>query len=345
MTPADTSPARVLIPFAFTSDFDEVLRRDGLSLPHLNALLPHLAQRHWLEGDELTPSLPHERLWLHDLYDPSSPLPASMPLAALHASQQGLDAAASGWAFIHLCHWQVTPDRIVMGDPAHLQLDEASARAMFRVLQPWFAQDGIALHWDTPTRWLACSPLLADLATASLERVIQRDVRPWLPAVQAAPILQRLQTECQMLLYNLPENDARTAHGLPPVNAFWVSGSGALPADWNAAPAPRLPRWQNRDDLRHTALHGDWHGWKTAWEHLDATVLADLRQRHESGEPITLGLAGERHAVLLETAPAAADGLWSRWQGHWQTLRQRLSGARTRNNAHDTPATRLLLRL
>ncbi len=70
------------------------------------------------------------------------------------------------------------PTNITLHDPAHLGLDEAASRELLAIVAPWFAEDGITLHYDQPTRWLASSPLFATLATASLERVQGRDVRP-----------------------------------------------------------------------------------------------------------------------------------------------------------------------
>ena len=70
------------------------------------------------------------------------------------------------------------------------------------------------LHYDQPTRWLASGPLFADLATASLERVLLRDVRAWMPDVKQARTLHRLHSEMQMLLYTHAFNEERSAQGL-----------------------------------------------------------------------------------------------------------------------------------
>ena len=166
-------------------------------------------------------------------------------------------------------------------------------------MAPWFAEDGITLHYDQPTRWLASSPLFATLATASLERVQGRDVRAWMPNPREARTLHRLQSEMQMLLYTHPFNDARTAQGLPAINSFWVHGTGALPAGLTAPTQPP----QVADTLRAPALREDWRAWASAWTTLDAGPLADLLRQAEQGQPVRLTLSGEHSAQTFHTAP------------------------------------------
>jgi hypothetical protein len=81
--------------------------------------------------------------------------------------------------------------------------------------------------------WPAASCLM-DLATASLERVLRRDVAAWMPESpqRAARTLHRLHSEMQMLLYTHPVNDAR---GARPAGRQLVLGAAA------PAPCPRRP--------------------------------------------------------------------------------------------------------
>jgi hypothetical protein len=161
------------------------------------------------------------------------------------------------------------------------------------------------LHYDSPTRWFAQSSLFDGLATASLDRVVGRNVNAWMPeGAQAAP-LRRLQNEMQMLLYTHPVNDRRQAAGLLAVNSFWVSGAGALPLD-----VPARSSMLVVDDLRTPALHEDWDSWSAAWQQLDATLLKDLSDKAWRGERFELTLCGERAA--------------QRWYSFSPTLVQRL---------------------
>ncbi len=270
----------------------------GLRLPHLDALLRRLSLQEHTQTPDDALSAPHERVLAHALGLPEDD--GRTPWAAWELCQRGRtpDALHSAWAWITPCHWQVRTDHVTLADPAALQLDEAAPRALLEVLAPWFAQDGITLHYDRPTRWLAQGELLAGLATASVERVLHRDVSHWLPGEHKAHPLRRLHSEMQMLLYTHPLNDAREAQGLPPVNAFWVHGAGRLDAP--PSPTGAAPRVDTR--LQDAALREDWPAWAAAWQALDAGPLAQLHTQAAQGQAVRLTLCGERGALTWHTA-------------------------------------------
>ena len=307
----------LLIPYAASTAEGCQQALQGLALPHLDRLLarlsPHTAQTDTGEETSFTP--PHERALARALglsFDDGR-----TPWAAWHCHQQGQPAHGQAWAFITPCQWHVSTDHITLRDPDSLGLDEAASRVLLAIVAPWFAEDGIALHYDQPTRWLASGALFDGLATASLERVLLRDVRPWMPeprAAQAARTLHRLHSEMQMLLYTHAFNDERAARGLPVVNSFWVHGTGPLPTP---APTPTtVPTVPTT--LRDAALREDWRTWATAWAALDSGPVADLLRQSESGAPVQLTLCGERNAQGFHSAPR---GLAQRIQGFFRPQR------------------------
>lgn len=307
----------LLIPYAASTAEGCQQALQGLALPHLDRLLarlsPHTAQTDTGEETSFTP--PHERALARALGLPFDD--GRIPWAAWHRHQQGQPAHGQAWAFITPCQWHVSTDHITLRDPDSLGLDEAASRVLLAIVAPWFAEDGIALHYDQPTRWLASGALFDGLATASLERVLLRDVRPWMPeprAAQAARTLHRLHSEMQMLLYTHAFNDERAARGLPVVNSFWVHGTGPLPTP---APTPTtVPTVPTT--LRDAALREDWRTWATAWAALDSGPVADLLRQSESGAPVQLTLCGERNAQGFHSAPR---GLAQRIQGFFRPQR------------------------
>ena len=307
----------LLIPYAASTAEGCQQALQGLALPHLDRLLarlsPHTAQTDTGEETSFTP--PHERALARALGLPFDD--GRTPWAAWHRHQQGQPAHGQAWAFITPCQWHVSTDHITLRDPDSLGLDEAASRVLLGIVAPWFAEDGIALHYDQPTRWLASGALFDGLATASLERVLLRDVRPWMPeprAAQAARTLHRLHSEMQMLLYTHAFNDERAARGLPVVNSFWVHGTGPLPAPApTPTTAPTVPT-----TLRDAALREDWRTWATAWAALDSGPVADLLRQSESGAPVQLTLCGERNAQGFHSAPR---GLAQRIQGFFRPQR------------------------
>ncbi|MGY8905319.1 MAG: phosphoglycerate mutase [Burkholderiales bacterium] len=293
---------QLLIPYAACSAPQSRPVLAALKLPYLQKLLacmsPALADES--AADEASLSPPHEVALAGLLGLPSQD--GQIPWAAHHARQRGLDASAA-WAFITPCHWQVGTDQLTLADPATLALSPQDLQALHAALQPYFAEDGIALlpelqQLDSGICWLARSAVFDGLASASLSRVIARNINTWMPeAAQAAP-LRRLQNEMQMLLYTHPLNEARAAHGLLPVNSFWVHGSGAL-----ATPPVEQPTVRVANGLRGSALAHNWTAWGQAWQQIDNTHCAALHSviGQSPNDTHSLLLCGERRFVRFDS--------------------------------------------
>jgi hypothetical protein len=325
-----------LIPFSlWTTHGPEAPVLAKAELPNLRAWLAQ-ARRVDVQVDAVqepllaTLSPPHERAWALAAGWPAQD--GCLPWAARAAAEQGLlatqvktvaaldgqdthasvalTASSSGWAFITLCNWHVSNGQVTLGDPAYLQIDEATDATLFKAMQSFFAEDGIALHPYKPGQWLAQSPLLVDLPTASLDRVIGRNIDPWLVGSHvaadalspAAKLLRRLQNEMQMLLYTHPVNDGRSLI----INSFWVHGTGALPSETNK-PAQQEPAVIHT--LRQSALQQDLIGWLEACQHVDMHVIAPMLARVAAGEPQRLVLCGEHEFHVYDSA---APSLWQR---------------------------------
>ncbi len=283
---------QLLIPYAFLTDDPRCAQAAaGLQLPVLEQLLRRLGLTRTDTFSPQTLSPPHEQVLARALGLPVRD--GNIPWAALELCRGG-DPGTAGWAWVTPAHWQIGADRIQMMDPAALQLTEDTSRALLQAMEPWFAQDGITLQFDRADRWLAQGAVFTELASASLDRVIGVDLAPWLPATAA---LRRLQNEMQMLLYTHPINDARSARGLPTVNSFWISGSGALPGA-----IPEVPQPVVAHTLRSPALHGDWAGWTQAWRQVDQGACQELAAALERGAPVELVLCSERDALHFTPA-------------------------------------------
>ncbi|MBS0436954.1 MAG: hypothetical protein JSR75_19050 [Proteobacteria bacterium] len=296
----------LLVPFASAlSEAGRHTIRD-LNLPNLERLLGRLrpGERHGSDEYSLTP--PHEaslaaaRGWQGGA--------GALPFAAHAAHADGIEVLDLAWGQLTPVHWHVGRDEILLTDPESLQLEEAESRALLEAVRDLFESEGFALAWGAPLRWYAAHESFAELPTASLDRVVGRNVDRWLPAGREARLLRRLQNEVQMLLYAHPINEAREARGALPVNSFWLSGCGR----WQESLAEPV---QIDERLRAPLLGEDWAAWAEAWRALDAGPLATLAAAAERGEPVTLTLAGERFAQRFENA----SGSW------WARLRRRVS--------------------
>ena len=295
----------------------------NLRLPKLQGLLRRLPNPQQMRAtpDSLTPLA--ERLYAQALGLPAAD--GLVPWAALDASQRQLrlqpapntDASARtgsasapvGWAWITPCHWQINSDHVAMHDPATLQLTAEESAALRIAMQPYFAEDGLALHPSEPGTWLACGSVLHQLPTAALARVSGDIVDRWLPRQAEARVLRRLQNEMQMLLYTHPVNAARSARGLPEVNSFWISGTGTLDGSQIDSDVVRL------DALHHANQADDATAWTAAWEALDHDAIGPLNAAAERGEPVKLTLCGQQGAWQ------SSGPLMGRWQSRLNGLR------------------------
>jgi hypothetical protein len=266
--------------------------------------LPRLLQRMKLvdttDLDASSLSTPHERVLAKALGLPGfETMPDGLiPWGAWQASQTpGLqDERGKAWAFITPCHWAMGREHATLTDPAAMALTTTDAQILRQAMQPYFETEGITLHALAPDRWLAEGDVFHGLPTASLDRVMGRNVDAWLPASRA---LKLLQNEMQMLLYTHPLNDERSAKRLQTVNSFWLSGTGALAHAPTTTPLPNITI--NRS-LAQAAFTDDWAAHAQAWAALDAGEVAALLTRQASGETVRLSLCGEGKAFTFETS-------------------------------------------
>jgi len=281
-----------------------------LELPHLQALLQAFTRVRTDEDDLDEPglSMPHERARAQALQLPGAE--GAWPWAAL----ANPDTNDQPQAYFSPCHWQIGIGQVVMLNPASLLLSESESQALLAAMQAFFTEDGLTVRYLSPTQWHVQGEMLRGLACASLDRVVGMNVNPWLPKSDSAKALRRLQSEMQMLLYNHPVNDARSAQRQLTVNSFWVHGAGVLTMK-PPAPAPHMAQ-----ALREPALREDAQAWMQAWREIDATLCADLRHRMGS-RPVTLTLCSEHAAHTYQaTAQSTLQQLWQRAHRLFQPL-------------------------
>ena len=300
MAAADNAPMHLLVPFAAPLSEPGRQALKSLSLPRLEALLARLAPGPRDAGDEYSLSPPHERALAGALGLAGGD--GRLPWAAWQAAQDGIDPGDAAWALLSPAHWHLGTDQVGFTDPLALALDEATSRALLEAVRELFESEGFTLRYGAPQRWYAAHDSLADLSTASLDRVIGRNVDRWLVADPRARLVKRLQNEVQMLLYTHPINAAREELGLPVVNSFWLSGCG------RAQPVVAPAGLSVDERLRAPALAEDWAAWTEAWRALDAALPPP------DHTPLRLTLCGERAAATFESAPR---GLWQRLGGRF----------------------------
>lgn len=294
---------QLIVPFAGVLSEAGRHAAQSLSLPHLEQWLARAHTGAALGGDDRSLSAPHELALAQSLGWPLAD--GLLPWAVRAARADGVPRATSALGQLTPVHLRLGTEQVTMTDPDALALDAGDARTLFDALQPLFGDAGFVLHWGAAHRWYVEHASLAGLATASLDRVIGRNVDPWLPDAGSSRPWQRLQGEAQMLLHGHDVNTRREARGLDPVNSLWLSGCGTHADATRSAPLVD-------DRLRTPALREDWAAWADAWHALDAGPIAALLA---SREDATLTLAGERHAVPFARGAATP---WQRLRSAWR---------------------------
>jgi hypothetical protein len=307
----------LLIPFAGRGSPACRAALPGLRLPRLEALLARLSAAGVDTQDDTSYSPPHERALAAALGLQAAD--GCIPWAAREARVLGLPGSEgdAAWGQIDLCHWQVDLSDVVLGDPVQSHVDAAESQTLLEAARPLFEEDGIQLHaTPVPGRWLACGDLFRNLPTASLDRAVGNSISQWSQLTEAGRPLRRLQNEVQMLLYTERVNDQRTARGLPPINSFWLSGTGALPAQVAAIDAtPTIA-----DALRDAALQDDGAAWAAAWQALDAGPVATLLAASERGGDVVLTLCGDSSARRFTVQQRGINGWIKRTFGRKNPL-------------------------
>jgi len=285
--PTDSAP-HLIVPFAQLTGDGWLAAATALDLKNLTQLLRgmKLVETDSGQADRLSP--PHERV-LAKALGLACKADGLIPWAALEAKAK----PGISWADITPCHWAMGREHATLTDPATLDMSEAESRTLLAAMQTYFATEGITLHYLQPTRWLAEGRVFASLATASLDRVLGRNVDRWLPPSKQ---IKLLQNEMQMLLYTHPINDQRAAKGQRSINSFWVSGSGALTEAATEAPQVNVTR-----ALAASAFANDWVAYTQAWAQLDATDIAELLAQQKRGKTLSISLCGESNAMTFET--------------------------------------------
>ena len=285
---ADSTP-HLIVPFASCNDDDWLQAMSSADLTNLSKLLRGMKLVKTDTGQAESLSPPHERV-LAEASGLTASADGLIPWAALAAKAKPNES----WAFITPCHWAMGREHATLTDPAALAINELEAQNLLGAMQPYFATVGITLHYLQPTRWLARGDVFAALPTASLDRVLGRNVDRWLPASRQ---IKLLQNEMQMLLYTHPINDERAAIGQRSINSFWVSGSGAL-----IQVATDHPHTNVTKALAQSAFTNDWAAYAQAWAQLDANDIAQLLAQQHGGKTTRISLCGESNAMTFETA-------------------------------------------
>lgn len=193
-----------------------------------------------------------------------------------------------GWAFVDLVNAQYNQGQTHILLPGDLSATVSDG--FIQAMRPYFEEDGIYLQALSPGRFLAHAAVFKQLPAVSLDHVLQHGAHALADTDRLASqspsqrLLRRLQNEMQMLFYTHTLNETR---GLP-VNSFWLSGTGDLPAHTHTGVTLHT-------ELRESFLSNDAEAWANSWLGLaEASMLPALAEGH------TLVLCGPQRCLQLQ---------------------------------------------
>ena len=192
---------------------------DGLALPAVETLLargallefPGMSLERWLAAAfRVAPQ--------HDL-----------PLAPLALRGDGGDPGTDCWLQADPVHLRVYRDELVLADAGSFEIVAREAAEMIAALNAHFAQDGLEFVAPVPQRWYARVRADPRIRTTPTAEVAGRGIERFLPTGDDGPRWRRLSNEAQMLLHQLPCNEARETRRELVVNSVWLWGAGRMP--------------------------------------------------------------------------------------------------------------------
>jgi hypothetical protein len=135
-------------------------------------------------------------------------------------------------------HLEAGLDRVRLAPRGLLALEAGEAEALAASFHDVFASSTFALR---PLRdgALLLQGLEADAARDDPARRLGDDLRDIPVRGSGARVLQRLQGEIELWLYDHPVNRARAARRLKPVSALWIWGGGFAARDRRLHPVPQ----------------------------------------------------------------------------------------------------------
>jgi hypothetical protein len=174
------------------------------------------------------------------------------PLAPLLARKAGLPAASGYWLCATPVHLETRRNALLLAGPATLDISAAESAALAGTLAEHLRGENLTLHAPQPQQWFVRSDTPPAMTTSSLDTVIGRDIREFLPQGADSRRWHRILTEMQMLLHAHPVNETREAQGRAPINSVWLWAGGTLPAP---AAAPYATVWSDDDVVCALASH------------------------------------------------------------------------------------------
>lgn len=240
----------------------------------------------------------------HANFQPAQGMPVGAGLGPLLAGNMVKDSQPVWLA--ELSHLSLGADQATLLDPGQMEISAEEAQGLFEAALPSFDAAGFGATPLSPQRWRLTLPDGLHPPTASPATVVGQPLRHWWSQDTAMRPWRRLLNEIQMEWYEHPVNEARTARGLPPVNALWLyGGAPSWPEASNTAAVAQddtILHIFTELDLAHR--NEDWASWLDGLAYVDQHHLRPLSNAQGlPAQPAQLILLGAERRAILSLQP------------------------------------------
>jgi hypothetical protein len=135
----------------------------------------------------------------------------------------GDSAQHAYWLFATPVHMQLGRESYFLTTPAPVLVSGDDALALMTSLNQHFNQVGLHFYLQNDI-WFLGLDVDPKITTTPIEKVINKDVAPYLIKGENALAWANLQNEIQMLLFSHPVNEVRESQGQPAINSLWFYG-------------------------------------------------------------------------------------------------------------------------
>lgn len=119
--------------------------------------------------------------------------------------------------------WEASHNDVqIVADASSLHLSEDDSYALFKNMLPFFAEEGLSLHYHSAKTWFLQCPNKPSLTSLPAHLLFHRSLMPVFETLSDSFYWQRLLTEIQMYL-----NSLELAQKIS-INGLWLYGQGSL---------------------------------------------------------------------------------------------------------------------
>ncbi len=139
------------------------------------------------------------------------------------------------WVRADPVHLRIEQNHIMLADHHVFDLSKEEAAQFANEINRYLTDDGISLIPLHPYRWYLRLANTPEIHTQTLSSVTGKNINYLLPTGKDSMTWHRIFNEIQMLLFEHPLNQARSARNQITVNSIWFWGGGHMPQDIHSA--------------------------------------------------------------------------------------------------------------